>query len=171
MKRFIALAAALAMVFLVACGSDDNETPAAGGSSPTESSEAAGGVLTVNATEFAFSAPASTPAGETTFDLVNKGEQAHMVILVELLEGKTIDDVNSYLKESGPNSKPPSWVKEVKVNGAESGKTLVAPPDKEATSEPVDLEAGEYAMLCFIPDGKGGKPHALLGMTAALSVE
>lgn len=34
----------------------------------------------------------------------------------------------------------------------------------------VDLPAGEYAFICFVPDVATGKPHAALGMVGALSV-
>ena len=35
---------------------------------------------------------------------------------------------------------------------------------------PVDLPAGEYALICFIPDAKDGKAHYLHGMMKAFTV-
>ena len=35
---------------------------------------------------------------------------------------------------------------------------------------PVDLPAGNYALLCFIPDAKDGKPHLEHGMVKPFTV-
>jgi plastocyanin len=35
----------------------------------------------------------------------------------------------------------------------------------------VDLPAGNYAFICFVPDPTSGAPHAALGMIGALTVE
>jgi hypothetical protein len=35
----------------------------------------------------------------------------------------------------------------------------------------VDLPAGNYAYICFVPDPATGKPHAQLGMVGALTVK
>jgi hypothetical protein len=35
---------------------------------------------------------------------------------------------------------------------------------------PVDLEPGQYGLICFIPDAKDGKPHSAHGMTETLTV-
>ena len=36
---------------------------------------------------------------------------------------------------------------------------------------PVDLESGEYGILCFLPDAKDGKPHVAHGMLRQISVK
>jgi len=35
----------------------------------------------------------------------------------------------------------------------------------------LDLEAGKYAVVCFIQDRKGGPPHGAKGMISELVVE
>ena len=35
----------------------------------------------------------------------------------------------------------------------------------------VDVEAGEYAFICLVPDPASGRPHAALGMVGGLTVE
>ncbi len=35
----------------------------------------------------------------------------------------------------------------------------------------LDLKAGKYAVVCFISDRAGGKPHAAKGMLEELTVE
>jgi hypothetical protein len=34
----------------------------------------------------------------------------------------------------------------------------------------LELESGKYALLCFVPDRAGGKPHAFLGMVSEVEV-
>ena len=87
-----------------------------------------------------------------------------MIVLVELLEGKTIDDVTTYLQEHGAQGKPPSWVKDLHTS-------VVVKPGEEGSTKPVDLTPGTYAILCFVTDTKTHKPHALLGMTKEITVE
>ena len=43
-------------------------------------------------------------------------------------------------------------------------------PTGETVSMEVDLPAGNYAFLCFIPDPASGAPHAALGMIGALTI-
>ena len=35
----------------------------------------------------------------------------------------------------------------------------------------VDLKSGKYALLCFVPDRKGGPPHVAKGMVSEATVE
>jgi len=34
----------------------------------------------------------------------------------------------------------------------------------------VNLQPGEYALICFLPDAKDGKPHLLHGMLKQLKI-
>jgi hypothetical protein len=34
----------------------------------------------------------------------------------------------------------------------------------------VDLAPGEYALVCFVPDAKDGKPHFMHGMATQIKV-
>ena len=159
------IGAALAGAFIfAACGGGGTTTGAGGGGETTAPPEVPSGDITYLATEFAFEGPDTIKAGETTFTLDNKGEQPHVLIMVELLDGKTIDDVNSYIKTTGVGGKPPKWAKEVKVEA-------FAKPGKTGASKPVELTPGTYAILCFIPDKETKKVHAELGMTKELTVE
>ena len=118
---------------------------------------AAPNLVTVTATEFAFAAPMSIPAGLTTVRLVNQGKEMHHVQLVRLAEGHTVQDL-SQVKEGQPI---PEWVKFVggpnaHAPGAHSDATMV-------------LEPGEYALVCFIPS-PDGVPHVAKGMVKPLTV-
>ena len=160
------VAAAVAGVLLLgACGGGDPTTDAAqeGGDEPV-TEEVPSGEVSYFGTEFAFEGPDTIGAGETTFTLDNTGEQLHMLVMVELLKGKTLDDVNTFIAEEGVGGKPPSWAKEVRMEA-------FAKPGKESSTKPVELTPGTYALLCFIGDKETKKSHAELGMTRELTVE
>jgi uncharacterized cupredoxin-like copper-binding protein len=165
MKRRLIAVVLVGAFALGACGGGgDAETPDAGDAAATPEEEIPSGDVSYFGTEFAFEGPETIGAGETTFTLDNQGEQQHMLVMVELLDGKTNEDVIAYLEEFGAEGKPPKWAKEVKVEA-------FAKPGKSDTAKPVELTPGTYSMLCFIPDKETKKPHALLGMTRELTVE
>ncbi|HYI45136.1 MAG TPA: hypothetical protein VE174_06700 [Actinomycetota bacterium] len=164
MKRRLIAVVLVGAFALGACGGGgDTETPDAGDAAATPE-EIPSGDVSYFGTEFAFEGPATIGAGETTFTLDNTGEQPHMLLMVELLEGKTLDDVNTYIEEHGTEGRPPKWAKQVKLQ-------IFAKPGKTGTDKPVNLTAGNYAMLCFIPDKETKKTHAELGMASELTVE
>lgn len=116
-------------------------------------------VVTIKATDFAFAAPKSIAAGQTTFRLVNDGKELHHITILKLGAGKTIKDVQAALKVPGP---PPAWIVAVGgPNAAAPGGTI------EAT---LDLAAGNYVLVCFIPSPGEEMPHAAKGMMLPLTV-
>lgn len=116
-------------------------------------------VITVRASEFAFSAPKSVPAGTITFHMVNTGKQLHHVSIIKLLDGKTVADYVAAMKNPGP---PPAWSVEVGgPNAAVPGGT------SDAT---VTLEPGQYALVCFVPSPGEMAPHLMKGMITGMSV-
>ena len=116
-------------------------------------------VVTVRASEFAFSAPKSVPAGTITFHMVNAGKQLHHVSIIKLLHGKTTADYVAALKNPGP---PPAW--SVEVGGPNAA---VPGGSSDAT---VTLEPGQYALVCFVPSPGEQAPHLMKGMISALTV-
>ena len=54
--------------------------------------------------------------------------------------------------------------------GAPPGR-VARPPRELRGFTTVDLEPGEYALICFIPDDKDGKPHVAHGMISQITVE
>jgi uncharacterized cupredoxin-like copper-binding protein len=117
-------------------------------------------VVTVRASEFAFAAPKSIVAGQTTFRLVNDGKELHHVTILKLEQGKTMQDLQAALKD--PSAAPPAWLVAVGgPNAAAPGATI------EAT---LDLAAGKYVLLCMIPSPGEQMPHAAKGMMLPISV-
>lgn len=125
---------------------------------PTRSEPAKPRVVRIVTKDFAFEAPAETPGGLTMIRLVNHGPSIHHIQIVQLPAGKTLQDMMGALQAEGP---PPAGVVLL------GGPNAVIPGDSSEAI--VDLEPGNYALLCVIP-GSDMVPHMAKGMVAALRV-
>jgi hypothetical protein len=151
-------AAVVAALILGGCGSERraeappaDAPPAATPAAPTPE------ILTVTASDYKFDAPDQIPAGLVTIRLTNRGPSPHHVQLLRLGEGKTVADFQAAVQKGGM----PTWA--LPAGGPN-------PPPVGGTSEVrMPLEAGEYVMVCFIPD-TAGVPHMAKGMMRPLLV-
>lgn len=113
--------------------------------------------LTVDMLEFAFTIPDEVPAGEQTWEVENVGQQLHHLVLMKLQEGKTMDDVMSFLQSE--QGAPPA---------DEAGYVNVLSPGQR-NFVTFDLEPGTYVAMCFITDAETGQPHVARGMIKAFT--
>ena len=111
--------------------------------------------------DFSFSLDALT-AGKHTVTVKNDGPQPHEATIVKLNDGVTVDTIRSMVTASPAPSGPPPWTDVGGVTGVAPGTTV---------NMDVDLPAGNYAFICFVPDPATGKPHFELGMIGALTVQ
>lgn len=111
------------------------------------------------AEDYGFAGPDRIPAGMTTVQIANRGKDPHHVQILQLTEGKTAEDFQAAMKADP--SHPPAWAKFV------GGPNAVL-PGSDATAM-MQLNAGNYLLLCLIPDQKG-VPHVALGMAKPLTV-
>ena len=116
-------------------------------------------VVTVEAHDFSFDAPAEVPAGRTTIRLVNHGQEIHHVQVVRLEDGHTLAELLETLAAGGP---PPTWARDV-------GGPNVALPGGGEFSATVNLRPGSYGLLCLIPS-PDGVLHVAKGMSRTLTV-
>jgi hypothetical protein len=104
--------------------------------------------------------PDQVPAGRQTWQIENSGQQWHEMAIAQLNEGVTIEDVIAYA-EGGFEGEPPGQV----IAGWHpigAGKTAWVT---------WDLPAGEYTVLCLVPDIEGDMaPHTAHGMVRTLTV-
>ena len=114
-------------------------------------------VVNVVAKEYKYEMPDSLPAGPTLFQFTDNGNQLHHMTLVKLEQGKTLADFTAL-----PPGPPPKWA--VFMGGPNTPL-----PHGGQDEDIVDLTAGNYAVICVIPD-KDGKPHMMKGMAKALTV-
>jgi uncharacterized cupredoxin-like copper-binding protein len=118
---------------------------------PQNPAAAAPNVVSLTATEYAFDAPDSLPAGWTTFQLANLGGEVHYGHIVRLDSGRTVEElVDAYaeaIRTSGPR---PKWVTRF---GGPGG---AAPGGSASVTQ--HLEPGHYVWICPIEDS-AGNPH------------
>ncbi len=140
---------------------------------------------TVDLVDFAFDGlPANLSSGQHVWEVTNTGKQPHEMIVEQLSPGVTADAAYQMLtSEAAPPPATPGAAAPAASPGAAApaaspagGPPFVAvagaaPMDPGNTVWPVlDLEAGDYVTVCFIPDPETGKPHLMLGMYADFSV-
>jgi hypothetical protein len=105
----------------------------------------------------AWGGSSSMPA-KGRFAFKNKADEPHFVILQQVSEGTTTDQVLQFLQTDDGTSPSPPWLM---AGGMETG-TLS--PGRSMTVD-YDLPPGQYVVMCFFPDPEmGGMPHALMGM-------
>lgn len=113
--------------------------------------------------DFSFVLPDEIKAGAHLWQISNDGKQWHEMSIVRLREGVTIDDLIHSLMSNEPPAGPPP--------GQELVNWQFASPGATAWST-IDLPAGEYYVLCFLPDMSSNPPlpHAGKGMVRPLKV-
>jgi hypothetical protein len=125
---------------------------------------------TITAADFSFPDTA-LGTGQKTVQVVNSGAQNHEFTVVKLNEGTTIDQVRAMFAEQQPTAAPgetpaaqgpPPWT-------SAGGFGALAPGDDGYMI--LNLEPGNYGLLCFFPDPATGAPHAALGMVGSLTVQ
>ena len=99
----------------------------------------------IEAIDYDFTATA-LEAGSQPVLFTNAGAEPHHLAAAPLKPGKTEADVKEYLE----TEKGPSPIVESKSFDT----ALVSGGESEVVD--LRLESGEYALLCFIPDRKGG---------------
>lgn len=109
------------------------------------------------ATEHTFNGPDTLTAGWTRLTLVNEGAEPHHMYVLQLDEGKTIEDVFAALQ----SEEIPDWI-------SFYGGVMTLMPGQSG-SMVINLPPGNYIALCFIPNAEG-VPHAALGMVQAITV-
>jgi hypothetical protein len=125
-------------------------------SGPAPSDPAADLVMKLVDYDFQLSAPLT--AGKHTIRVENAGPQPHELVLVRLEPGKEpVDFAQWGDKQVGP------------APGELYGGVSAIMPGTHAFVE-VDLPAGEYGLICFIPDIKDGTPHFHHGMMKRITV-
>lgn len=118
--------------------------------------------LTITAKEYSFDVP-ELSAGTQRLTYVNDGEELHHVVAVPIADGATIADVEAFFgSEEEPEGPPPLDFEGGDYTGVLDGGTSMVTE--------LELEAGEYAFICFINDRAGGPPHFTKGMLQGITV-
>ena len=131
---------------------------------PHENMDASRHVVEYAALDFVFAGPSEIPSGWTTFRMPNRGEEHHVMILIQLPEGVSYADYHAATLEGTATGNTPDWWDDRVIMG---GPAALAPGLTGETT--VKLDPGEYAMVCPVPTADG-TPHSSLGMMRPLTV-
>lgn len=142
----------------------------------TETLAAPAADATVELVDFAFDMPAMEfTAGQHVWEVPNAGEQIHEMVIMRQGEGVTFAQVQAML--SAPPATPEAGGMASPEAAAMAGPppiTLiggVAPMNPDYTNWAIlELEAGDYFAICFVPDPATGAPHFALGMLMPFTV-
>jgi hypothetical protein len=170
-KRTIGVVALLMFALIAtACGGGGSTTPATGeggeGTGAPAEDAAAEGTVEVLATEYAFEGvPSELATGPTTFTFENVGEQVHEMVVFRIKTDATAQELLEL-----PEKEARKQIKTVGFAFADPGAMAKKPLEAE-------LEAGNYAMVCFVPVGTTpenknakGPPHFTKGMVSEFTV-
>jgi hypothetical protein len=135
---------------------------------------------TVNLVEMAFDGlPTETTAGTHVWEVADTGTQLHEMVILQLAEGVTIEQAIQIFSEPPPSPVASPVVDQTlasPVAGPPPGPPFeaiggVAPLSPGQTNYAVlELAAGDYLAICFVPDAETGLPHFAMGMIAGFTV-
>lgn len=115
--------------------------------------------LLVTAADFSFQLPASVPAGVMRLTLKNDGVVDHHAMFMRLNDDAEMADLEAALTQADFGA---VFAFSQSLGGPEVG------PGEQA-SVIADLPAGQYQVICVIPEADG-TPHYMMGMKAPLEV-
>ena len=124
---------------------------------PGEAEPTADLQVTLSDFDFTFDKPVS--AGRHVIKITNAAQQAHEMVIVRLDSGATAPGFVSWV-HAGMKGRPPVTPRGGVVGLAPGGSTYLV----------VNLPAGNYGLVCFIPDAHDGKEHTEHGMVKQITV-
>jgi hypothetical protein len=121
---------------------------------------------TVQLRDFAFgSVPATVEAGKQVWQVDNEGQEPPEMSLIKLTgtsKGEFGAALAALFSGEAPAGPPP-------LESAGGFQAIMSGGQGWAN---LDLEPGDYALVCFVPSGvNAGAPHAALGMVATFTAE
>jgi hypothetical protein len=113
---------------------------------------------TIKLLDYDFQQSEPLTAGHRTILVENTGPQPHELVLLRLPPGKKVEDFARWAETmKGPPPAEPV------------GGVVVLDKGGRATFT-ADLQAGDYGLICFVPDSKDGKMHLVHGMMKNIKV-
>jgi hypothetical protein len=115
--------------------------------------------VTVRLVDYEFHTSKPLASGRQRILVENAGAQPHEIVLVKLAPGKKVEDFASWA-ETGMKGPPP---------GEPVGGVVALETGMRGTFS-VELTAGDYGLICFVPDVKDGRMHLAHGMMKTIKV-
>lgn len=116
----------------------------------------------IEAKEYSFTTT-GLKSGTQRVLFTNAGKEPHFALAMPIRKGFTLADVRKAVREEEGSGPDPVVERDAVSTGIlDGGGSQVVE---------LDLKKGSYALLCFVPDRKGGPPHAFMGMVSEGVVE
>jgi uncharacterized cupredoxin-like copper-binding protein len=122
---------------------------------------ATGRVINFDAVDYGYTLPDTLAAGQVTLVMRNAGQVPHQAQLMKLNSGVTFQQFTAALQQSGENA--------ALALVALGGGPGVLDPGPNTEQVTVDLQEGNYVVICFLVDPDGA-PHFAKGMVKPLQV-
>jgi hypothetical protein len=120
--------------------------------------------VTIDLIDYSF-VVSNIAAGRQLIQVNNQGAEEHEVVIFRLHEGKTIQDIMTFLEEEEENGIPTAEEPADYIGGMMLASGMTAYFDEEFTP-------GHYVLICFLPSSEHeGKPHFSLGMVQEVIVQ
>ncbi len=117
----------------------------------------------ITAKEYSFET-SGLRAGRNKVEFENAGRELHHVVALPLRKGATLADARkAFQEEEGESQGPPPFDEK---NGSETA--VIDGGERQVVD--LELKKGDYVMVCFIQDRKGGPPHVAKGMVSQATV-
>ena len=113
--------------------------------------------MTLDDYDFRLSSPITSAT--KSIRMVNVAAQTHEAVIVKLNPGVT---AQAFLEAVEKPQGPPPGALIGGITGIAKGRTV---------DIPTNFTPGDYALICFVPDAKDGKPHLAHGMVKQFSVK
>ncbi len=159
-KNIVSILFALAFV-VAACSpaapTPDPTTP------PTEPEANTNSIpeITIDAADFSYAAPETINGGWVRVKLTNSGKEPHHIEFLRLNDDVTFEGFQEAMK-NGPGS-------EMTVSKLMGGVGAIAP--NGSAQVVLNLPAGNYVLICFVPSPSDNVPHLAKGMIKTLTVQ
>ena len=117
----------------------------------------------ITAKDYSFTT-SNLKSGSKQVAFENTGRELHHVVALPMRKGATLADVKKFAASEGKSDGPPP----VEEKGARNSAVI-----DSGIRQVIDLplKKGNYALLCFITDRKGGPPHVAKGMVSQATVK
>jgi uncharacterized cupredoxin-like copper-binding protein len=122
---------------------------------------ATGRVINFDAVDYGYTLPDTLAAGPVTLVMRNAGKVTHQAQLMKLNSGVTLQQLTAAMQQSGESA-----ALALVTLGGGPGILDPGPTTEQVT---VDLQEGNYVVICFLVDSDG-VPHFAKGMVKPLQV-
>jgi len=109
--------------------------------------------------EYGFKLSKPLTAGKHVIHVMNYGAQEHEAVMMKLAPGKTMKDADAWFEGGMKGPAPIMPAPGMAALGKGRTGTFTA-----------TLTPGTYGLICYVPDAKDGKPHAMHGMVQEITV-